>query len=93
MTTFKTNQRVIIMPANCNGHLNTVLTEQFADAKWFQRKEQAREDHLRDCWYIATVRQVFEPDPLTKRPRYLLDNTYYVAIFDEYRLVDYSDIA
>jgi hypothetical protein len=83
MTTFKTNQRVIIMPTNCNGHLNTA---------WFQRKEQAREDHLRNCWYEATVRQVFEPDLLTKRPRYLLDNTYYVAIFDEYRLVDYSDI-
>lgn len=83
-TTFKVGQRVRVLFANtpgtgsyCGGHQN---------AKWLLQKESVLKQHLRNCYYDATIRQVFEPSLITEEPRYLLDNTYHVMAFDEYKL-------
>lgn len=82
-TAFKVGQRTHVLFIDCKGH---------ESAKWLRRTEEVRKRHLRTCWYDATVRQVFAPDPLTEEPRYLIDNTYHVMAVEECALADYVEV-
>lgn len=79
---FKIGQRARVLFTDCNGHQG---------AKWLQRKQAARDQHLRNCWYDATVQQVFAVNAVGE-PRYLITNGYNVKAVDECKLSDYVDV-
>ena len=91
MTAFKIGQRVRQKLVRCRDYKCDVLTMGLLPSQ---------DRHGNSCFQGAIIRQVFQDDPETKKPRYLLENGVVitphgridarrVAAYDESQLLDY----
>ena len=92
MTAFKIGQRVRQKLVRCRDYKCGILAMGLLPSPPL--------DHGTSCFQGAIVRQVFQDDPETKKPRYLLENGVVitphgrvdarrVAAYDESQLLDY----